>query len=94
MIRIQMSKTNYVYEGNYAYPVIEGSVSKVVAKVLGCSQDEIKVTWQIYSGAPVSVEKQNSVFLRRAAKIASATGRTVESFNQILGDNYECTLTP
>lgn len=93
MLSIKMNKTNFVEFWQQVEPVAKGSVSNVVNAIDGSSQEAIVVSWQIYSGAPVSPEKQNAVFLRRCEKIAQGTGRKVENFQQVLGDNHQCELT-
>ena len=53
----------------------------------------LSITWNVAYNAPVSVEKQNKNMIRRATKIAKATGRKVEGFDQVCGYIYGLTLT-
>jgi len=50
--------------------------------------ESIQVSWKIYHGAPVSVDKQNATMMKRAQKIATALGFDVVSYSQIDGVSF------
>ena len=48
----------------------------------------LSVTWRIVFNAPVSVERQNKRYLKKATQIAKALGRSVEAFDQLNDITY------
>ena len=50
--------------------------------------ESIVVSWQVYYGAPVSVDKQNATMMKRAQKIATALGFDIAGYSQINGVSF------